>query len=285
MEITGKTKLTGIIGNPVEHSLSPAIQNSAFESSKMDWIYVPLPVLDRQIPIAMQAVKSFFKGINVTMPYKQDVIPFMDEVSSYAKLVGAVNTIKVEEERLVGFNTDGRGFLHALEQELKFSAEDKKIALIGAGGAARSIATILALSKMKKIIIINRNSEKAENLGESIVKNFKDIDVDILSLNENLPKSISECDLIINATPVGMQNDEIPIDMSFVKKGQFVVDIIYQRETEFLKKSKKLGAKTMSGKSMLIYQGAASFEIWTQRSAPVEIMKKALEEILKNEKN
>ena len=282
MEITSQTKLTCIIGNPVEHSLSPIIQNAAFESAGINWAYVALPVIEEKLSAAISTIKTFFKGANITMPYKQDVIPFMDEVSSFAKMVSAVNTIKVEDDKLIGFNTDGRGFLTALEEELKFLPDGKSVVIIGAGGAARSIATILALSKAKSITIINRSVEKAKHLGESIISKFEDVNIDVLSLEDNLPKSIEKCDLLINATPVGMDGKTTPVDTGVISKGQYVADLIYQpAETKLIKDAKKTGAKTMTGRSMLIYQGAESFEVWTDHNASIKDMKKAFDEAMK----
>lgn len=282
MEITGQTKLAGIIGDPVEHSLSPAIQNAAFNHLNINCVYIPLHVYPEQLSLVMQTIKAFFVGINVTMPYKQDVIPYMDEIDLFAQLVGAVNTIKVDNGRLLGFNTDGVGFLQSLKQELGFSPENRRIAIIGAGGATRSVAMSIAQSKAEKLTIINRNINKAHSIKKLINDNFKDIKIEVLSLSDDLPKFIHDFELIINATPVGMESDESPIDSSILRSGQLVADLIYRLdETKFLREAKKSGAKTMSGKSMLLYQGAASFEIWTKESAPVDVMKNTLEVALK----
>lgn len=281
MNINSKTSLTGIIGYPLNKTLSPLIQNAAFASLGLNWCYVPMPVRTGSLEVALKGLPSLgFKGINVTMPHKESVIGLMDEVSSYAQLAGAVNTIHFEDSKAIGYNTDGRGFLHALENDGGFKPEGKKVVILGAGGAARSISVILALHKTASLTIVNRTPEKAQNLADSIKKKFTNCRTQASSFSNNLPKIIDSADLVVNSTPVGW-NGELVVDPDLFHSGQIVIDLVYiPEETKLLQEAKSRGAKVIPGKLMLLYQGAASFEIWTKTQAPLEEMRKALDKEL-----
>ncbi len=284
MKLNSKTNLTGVIGYPLEKTLSPAIQNAAFNAKGYNWLYIPMPVEPKNLEKAIAGLKSLgFKGINVTMPHKETVMPFMDEIDSYAQLAGAVNTIHFEDNKAIGYNTDGRGFLHALTQEGGFNPEGKTVSIFGAGGAARAIAVILALNKVKTLNIVNRNLDKAEALIHNLKAKFKDCNLHALNFGADLPNIIDSTDLIVNSTPVGWDGGLI-IDPALLHPGQLVADLVYVPEvTNLLQEAKGRGAKILSGKLMLLYQGAASWEIWTKAQAPIDVMRQALDKELERE--
>lgn len=284
MKINSKTNLTGVIGYPLDKTLSPAIQNAAFKAKGINWCYVPLKVAAQDLEPALRGLQSLgFKGINVTMPYKEHVIPFLDEIASYAQLAGAVNTIHFENSKMIGYNTDGRGFLHALERDGHFKPEGKSAVILGAGGAARSIAVILALNHIGSLTIVNRTLEKAQRLVDSLKEKFSRCELKSLNFNGDLPKIIDSTDLIVNSTPVGWQG-ELVIDPKMFHSAHLVADLVYvPEETKLLSEAKARGAKILPGKLMLLYQGAASWEIWTKAQAPLEAMKQALDKALDKE--
>jgi shikimate dehydrogenase len=277
MEISGKTRVCAIIGDPVEHSLSPAMHNAAFKKLKLNLVYVAFTVTRSELKEAISSARILdFRGLNVTMPHKNTVMKYLDATDSTAKFIGAVNTIVNNEGRFVGFNTDGIGAMRAMEENGVF-LEQKKLLLLGAGGAAKAIA-FQATQKVKELVILNRTSEKAERLAEVLRKNFgKKVSGGDFS-SERLKEEMENANILVNATSVGMHPD---VNMSLVPRNLLrpdlcVIDIVYTPlETKLLMDAEAMGAKVVSGLEMLIYQGAGSFEIWTNQSAPVEVMKKA----------
>ncbi len=281
MNIDSNTKVTGIIGYPLKKTLSPLMQNTAFNALDLNWSYIPMPVKKENLGEAIKGLKALgFKGINVTMPHKEEVIKYLSEVSDYAKIAGAVNTIHFEGSKAIGYNTDGRGFLHALERDGGFSPEGKSALILGAGGAACSIAIMLAMNKIKVLTIVNRTIENAKKLANNIKSRFNDLDIKALSFSEDLPKLIDSADLIVNSTPVGWEGGLI-IEPDLLHKKHLVMDLVYMpEETELLREAKARGARILPGKLMLLYQGASSFEIWTKAEAPIEQMREALDKSL-----
>ncbi len=280
-----KQKLCGIIGYPLTHSLSPIMHNKAFADVGLDWFYMPFTVKEEDLKDALKGFKAIgVIGLNVTMPYKKKVIPYLDEIAHYANLVGAVNTIHYIEDKIVGYNTDGRGFIDAITEGFKFISEDKKILLIGAGGAARAVAVSLAMEGAKSIIIANRTFEHANDIKEILDNHFSKCESKVVSLDKSINQYFKNVDMIVNATPIGMYDNEKEIPFSFnnFTENHYVIDLIYKPlQTEFLKRAKERGAKTANGLDMLIYQGAAAFKIWTNIDAPIEVMKKAIIEEIK----
>jgi shikimate dehydrogenase len=276
--ISGKTKVCAIIGNPVEHSLSPIMHNAAFKEMGLNLVYVAFTVMAKELNNAISGVKSMdFKGLNVTMPHKNTVIKYLDDIDKAAKNIGAVNTILCENGRLIGYNTDGKGAMIAL-QENGVYLEDKKVILIGAGGAAKAIG-YHAAQVAKEIVILNRTLQKAQNLAQLIRQNFKKEVKSIALSSPTVNHEVQKANVLINSTSIGMYPEvaNSPIPMDFLHSDLDVMDIIYDpMETKLVKEAKSVGAKTISGIEMLIYQGAAAFEIWTNCSAPVKIMKKAV---------
>ncbi len=276
MKIDGKTKLVGIIGWPIEHTFSPSLHNAAFTEVGLDWAYLPLSVSPDDLEAAVDGIKAMgFMGFNVTMPHKKTVIEYLDGLSEEAILADAVNTVKRDDDRLVGHNTDGRGFIESLKIDADFLPEGKDALIIGAGGAARSVAISLAMSNVSSLTVVNRTSNKAKILTALIKDNFPECEVKVLSQNdEKIVSAKKGCQLIVNATSVGMRgNPGLPIDVSEIGAGHLVYDLIYDPvETEFLKRANELGAKTLNGTKMLLYQGMIAWEIWTGLKPPADKM-------------
>ena len=277
MGISGKTKVCAIIGDPVEHSLSPIIHNAAFKELGLNLVYVAFTVTTRELQTAILGAKSLgLWGLNVTMPHKNAVMNYLDEVDSTAKSIGAVNTVLNNNGRLIGYNTDGNGTMIAL-QENGVYLKEKKLVLIGAGGTAKAIA-YQAAQDVEELVILNRTPEKAKKLAEMLQKSFgKKVKGAALS-SEVLEEELETTDILVNATSVGMDPDvnSSPVPLSLLRRDLCVMDIVYNPlETRLAADAKSVGAKVVSGIEMLIYQGAVAFEIWTNCLAPVEVMRKA----------
>jgi len=285
MKISGKTRVCALIGDPVEHSLSPCFQNAAFQHLNLDFVYVAFTVKAEDLGNAMRGVRSLgFHGLNVTMPHKISIIPYLDELDENAEKVGSVNTILNRNGRLIGYTTDGIGALNALKYN-GVSPSGKKIVILGAGGASRSVSFAL-IKEAKELVVLNRTVTRAEKLASdlhSLMGEHKKIRWGGLT-EENLRKELGDADILINATSVGMRphEDEMPVDEDYLHPSLVVFDLVYNPvETKLLKKARSVGAKTLNGLNMLIHQGAASFEIWTGIKAPIHVMMKAAEEELK----
>jgi shikimate dehydrogenase len=279
--ITGKTKLTGLIGDPVEHTLSPHMHNAGFRYFNLDYVYVPFRVKKDNLNGAVEGARSLgMKGLNVTIPHKIEVIKYLDVVDYTAELIGAVNTIKFDQETK-GYNTDGLGAVRAIEELT--TIKNKKIIILGAGGASRAISFQISLSGAGKVLIANRTQEKAFKLKENLIDKV-DGDVEAIGLDDELKEELRDADILINTTPIGMypniyQKPLVTSDM--MHEGLLVNDVIYNPlETCLLNEARKAGAETISGVKMLIYQGIESFKIWTGMEPPVEVFQEALEKFL-----
>ncbi|MEM3736657.1 MAG: shikimate dehydrogenase [Candidatus Bathyarchaeia archaeon] len=281
MEVNGRTRLYCIIGDPVEHSLSPVMHNTAFKSLGLNCIYVAFKVDAKALGEAITGLKALgVEGFNVTIPHKINVMRYLDEIDSTAREIGAVNTVKYSGGRLYGYNTDGAGVLSALE-EAKVDLHGKRVALIGAGGAARAIAFALA-SRVEEISIINRTAGKGIELAEALKKHFG-ITVRAKGLDRAvLKKELAEADILINATSIGMHPHlGSPVDSDLLRPGIVVFDIVYTPlETRLLRDARLKGLKTVDGVGMLVHQGAKSLEIWLGVGPPIELMRKAVLERL-----
>lgn len=287
MVVSGKTKVYGVIGDPIEHSLSPIIQNAAFAASKLDCAFLGFNVKTAEIRNAINGMRALgILGLNVTMPYKKTVINFLDEVDQTAMLLNAVNTIQNKDDKILGFNTDGIGALNALKNN-GIDPKGKKIVLLGAGGAARAIAFALA-EEAEEFSILNRTMKPAVDLANNLKQKFSNSKVIVYTFSKLAIKAnVAAADLLINATSVGMQPnpDQTIVERKWLKPKSTVMDIVYNPvETKLSKDAKAIGAKVISGVEMLIYQGAASFEIWTGHKAPVEVMKDAALKYLQSDK-
>jgi shikimate dehydrogenase len=277
MAISGKTRVCGVIGDPIEHTLSPVMHNAAFSHLKLDFVFLAFRVKAAELENAMRGVRGLgIHGLNVTMPHKNAVAKYLDEVDPTAKFLGSVNTILNDDGRLLGFDTDGVGALKAL-RENSVNPDGKKLLLLGAGGAAKAIAYALA-KEVGKLCILNRASEKAKELAEVLSRTFgKKVMGDALS-SSAVQRNLQDSDILINATSVGMHPNisQSLVAPQWLKPDLCVMDIVYNPiETKLAKDAKAAGAHVISGVEMLLYQGAASFEIWTGISAPIKVMRKA----------
>ena len=275
--ISGRTEIYGIFGHPVEHTFSPGMHNAAFASMGLDGCYVPFEVNPDDLGNAVKAIIPLgLRGLNITVPHKVKVIRFLDELTDDARLIGAVNTIEVRDGKLIGHNTDGRGFLRSLKEETALRPRGKTFMMVGSGGAARAVCFNLALAGAGAILLHDIDRTKAEKLGRDVRSATKSrVDVlDAAGLRSHAP----DADCIINATPLGLKkNDPLPFSVDLIRRGQLVCDLVYNPpDTRLLRTARSRGAKTLRGIGMLLYQGVIAFEIWTGKKAPVSIMKKAL---------
>lgn len=273
----------GIIGYPLGHSLSPAMHNAALKTNLIEGNYVALETPPEKLAEQITFLKNEnFRGFNVTIPHKVEIIKYLDSIYNFAKVVGAVNTVVIDEnKKLHGYNTDVYGFVQAIPEEIRKNLKGKHAAVLGSGGAARAVLVGLIEMGIKKISIIARNKEKSIELKEVILKNFSDIEINYSELEENV--DLSGFSIVVNTTPLGMQgaNQEIsPLSqesISTLPKDALVYDIVYKpQKTILLEYAEKRGLKTLNGFEMLVLQGAKAFELWTGQIAPVEIMRKNL---------
>jgi shikimate dehydrogenase len=277
MTISGKTRVYGVIGDPIEHTLSPTMHNAAFNHLKVDFVFLAFRVKAAELENAMRGMRGLgIRGLNVTMPHKNSVTKYLDEVDLTVKFLGSVNTILNDDGRLLGFNTDGVGALKAL-RENGVNPNGKKLLLLGAGGAAKAVAFSLA-KEVGELCVLNRAPQKAKELAEVLSRTFgKKVVGDALSPSL-IQKNLHDSDILINATSVGMHPNisQSLAAPQWLKPDLCVMDIVYNPvETKLAKDAKAVGAHVISGVEMLLYQGAASFEIWTGRSAPIEVMRRA----------
>ncbi|MGC9516903.1 MAG: shikimate dehydrogenase [Methanomicrobiales archaeon] len=276
--ITGKTNVVGLIGDPVEHSLSPIMHNAAFKKLKLDYVYVPFNVKSDNLTKSIIGAQNLnIKGLNVTIPHKRTIMDLTDFLDQSAQLIGAVNTIKFEDNMIKGYNTDGIGLVKSLEEIT--SIKNKKIIITGAGGAARAAAFEMVLHNSGEIIIANRTPEKAVKLRDDIIGSIGG-DVDALDLGSKFKKELDNADILIDTTPIGMYPHvkEKPVaSAEDMHPDLIVMDLVYNPlKTGLLTEAEKIGAKTISGIKMLIYQGIESFHIWTGIKPPVKIFETAL---------
>lgn len=268
--INGATRVTGIFGFPVTHSLSPAMHNAAFHQLNLDFAYVPFEVSPESIAAAVASVRTLsLTGVNVTIPHKEKVIPYLDRIDAFARAVGSVNTIVNKNGKLTGYNTDAPGFLKDLKSH-GFNPQGKTVILLGAGGAGKAVAAALSKAKARRVYIAN-NIEKQSSVLAARTPRAVYLPLAVWK------HKIAEADLIVNTTPVGMHAGDTPLATAAdLKRPLFVYDVIYNRETELIKAAKKAGCRCADGLGMLLHQGALAFELWTGKTAPVEVMKKAL---------
>lgn len=275
--ITGTTKIYGIFGYPVEHTFSPGMHNAAFKALKRDACYIAFSVHPDRLGDAVRAIIPLgLHGINITVPHKQKVVPFLDQLSEEARLIGAVNTVEVKEGKLIGHNTDGRGFLRSLKDQARFDPRGKTFLMIGSGGAARAVGFSLALSGASRLLLLDVDTAKAELLAGDIRKKTG---IEVRTISENgLPSAADEAECIINATPLGLKKkDPLPLPAAHIRPRHLVCDLVYNPAmTPLLRGAKSRRAKTLPGLGMLLFQGVIAFEIWTGKRAPVQVMKRAL---------
>ena len=280
--ITGKTKLLGVIGAPIAHSLSPIIQNAALHAAGLDYVYAALPVRADALASAVRGLyDAGIAGFNVTIPFKTAIIPLMDALSEDARRIQAVNTVVVEDGRLVGYNTDVAGFLAGFA-ERGIALTGKNVVLIGAGGAARAALWGVLRSGVSSVAIGVRSVEK----GAALAADFAaDGDVRAVSFDDAAwITACSDADIVVQTTPLGMtpHTDAMPpVDMAALKDDAVLYDLIYTpAETRFLREARARGCETINGETMLVAQGAEAFHLWTGKRPDVELMKRVLREEL-----
>lgn len=265
-----------VIGHPIEHSLSPAMHNAGYKALGLDIEYQRFHVEPGRLTEAVEGLCALgFSGWNVTLPYKEQIIPLLDTLTPQARRAGAVNTVKIDAGQRIGHNTDGDGFVRSIEKEFN-GLRGKKAVLLGAGGAAKGIALALAEQGMH-LHILNRTLEKAEALGLVIRGEGGTATAGAFAQGEWL----KDVDLLVQTTSAGLHGEPFPFSLQGISPQTLVVDIIFNPwETAFLQEAKKLGCRTLNGLGMLLYQGALAWEFWLGGQAPVEAMNKALQEQL-----
>lgn len=273
-----RAELTGVFGDPVDDNPTGVVEEAAFAAKNLNYRYLTIKVLPEDLGKAMDSVKIFgMKGINLTMPHKIKVLPYLDELSPAAEIIGAVNTVIQKEGKLFGENTDGKGFVTALKNSGE-TLDKKNVTILGAGGAARAIAVECALNGVAHINIINRSIEKGEELA-SLIQMKTDSSAKYLNWKNNMAIP-SDTDILINATSIGFSpnvTDKPDIDYTTITPEMCVCDVIFNpAETIFLKTAAENGAKTITGLGMLVQQAALNFTLWTGVEAPVDVMEDAL---------
>lgn len=271
-----------VIGDPVAHSRSPQMQNAAFEALGMGRPYGKLRVDPAKIGEFVAFARENLKGVNLTVPHKQVVIPFVDELSPEAEICQSVNTLKIDNGKVRGFSTDGAGISGAVRENFGLGLKGLKILMLGAGGAATAIAFEAVRQKCATLTVANRTTDKAVSLARQVSFHACDSTVEAISLADRnrLVRLLEEADLLIQATSLGLHDeDPAPMDLELLRSnpGLRVFDAIY-RPTPLLKRAAELGLQAADGSEMLIFQGAASFEIWTGKKAPLEAMRKGFKE-------
>ena len=285
------TQYIGVIGYPLRHSISPAFQQAALDYCKLDICYKVWETgLEDLLPVIDQLRQPQILGTNVTVPYKEAVLHIIDEVDKLASLVGAVNTIVNRNGKLLGFNTDIYGFLRALHEDAKFEPFNKRVVILGAGGAARAVSFALLQEKVGSLTVVNRTAERTGALVDNLIMYAADrrIRAKIAALtwqDSKFREAVKHCQLIVNCTTLGMkyssEEGQSPLTADLIPKGALVYDLVYNPlETSLLRIAREAGADTLGGLLMLVYQGAASFEQWTCREAPLDIMFSIAEQTL-----
>ena len=273
MKIDGYTRLVAVVANPIKHSISPFIHNQAFEATHTNGVYVAWEVETTDLAETVANIRRYqMFGINLSMPYKEQVIPYLDQLSEESRLIGAVNTVVNREGTLIGYNTDGKGFFKSLPS---FKISRKRMVLLGAGGAAKAILAQAILDGVSQVSVFVRSAsiEKTRPYLEKI-QNATGFRVDLFALEDiqELQDSITQADLLVNATSVGMDGSSQPIPTSIVLPEKLLVaDVIYQPfETPFLKWARNQGNQSINGLGMLLYQAAEAFELWTGKEMPTD---------------
>ncbi|PYE47501.1 shikimate dehydrogenase [Paenibacillus barcinonensis] len=270
--------LLGVMGDPIAHSKSPAMHNAALQAAGVQGMYMPLHVKPDQLQAAVRGITALgYRGVNVTIPHKEQVMQYLDVIDESARLIGAVNTIVNENGTLTGYNTDGMGYVRSLKEEAVPQIEGKKIAVLGAGGAARGVIYALALEKPEQISILNRTADRAAALAADL-RNYNLGDISGSGMHE-AQAVLADADIVINTTAAGMHPyvDDLPVDPAWIREGAAVSDLIYNPlETRLLRESRMRGCTVHGGLGMFIYQGAIAFEHWLGIPAPIDTMRRAV---------
>lgn len=275
------TQYVGLIGYPLGHSISPPMQQAAFDHLGIDARYELWETEQGKLSQAVEGIRDSSKlGANVTIPYKEAVIPLLDELDEVARKIGAVNTIVKRDNKLVGFNTDAGGFIKALQDEASFKPAGKRVVVMGAGGVARAVSFALVGAGAKSLSVTDIVAERVNRLIDDLKRSSNSGKIQIKVLSNNSGEFVSavwDCNLLVNCTPIGMKHSDSehksPLEAALIPKSALVFDVVYNPlETRLLADAKKRGARVLGGLSMLVYQGALAFEHWTGRKPPVDIM-------------
>ena len=281
--MNSKTVMTGLLGHPVSHSLSPLMHNRAFEMLGLNMRYAAFDVEPVRVEEAVAGIRGLgLRGVNVTIPHKVSVMAHLDEIDEEARFIGAVNTIVNENGRLIGYNTDGRGYVRSLVEETGVVLAEQSALMLGAGGAARGVAFALLASGLSTLVIANRTRAKAEELVHDLGRMYQDATLTAIS-TEQAGEALAKATLLVQTTSIGMHphTEESPLDAKHLHDRLLVSDLIYNPlDTKLLRDAAKAGARTHRGVGMFIYQGALSFEYWTKQEAPVQEMRAAVMDAL-----
>lgn len=277
--LSGETKVVGVFGYPVRHSLSPAMHNAAFQELGLDFVYVPFNVHPDNLEAAVRGIRALqIVGVNVTIPHKESVIRFLDWVSPEAQQISSVNTVHNSEGLLRGYSTDGQGFIESLGQ-MAAEVVGKKVVVLGAGGSARAIVNALAVRGCQ-VTVANRTLSRAIEMVEALKAKLGEHPIHAVQIeSEEARHAVEGANFLVNCTSVGMfpHTDEQPVPSEWLHKGLLVYDLIYNpMETKLLQAARKVGCKVMNGIKMLVYQGAISFRIWTGLEPPIKAMEEAV---------
>jgi len=273
-----RTRLFGVIGSPIGHSLSPAMHMVALRAMHVDAVYSPIEVPPKYLaPILRALILAGVEGLNVTVPLKETVIPLLDRIDPTARAIGAVNTIVIRARQTIGYNTDGVGFMHAIN-ELGWRSSSTHAAILGAGGAARAVAWELTRLPGSRLTIANRHRQRAQLLVRWLRRVHPRALIRAVSLDK---VTLDDVDLLVNATTVGMRpSDRSPVDLSTLRRDTIVYDLVYYQQTAFVKAAHRRGCVAANGASMLLYQGAESLRLWTHRPPPLNIMRRVLRQAI-----
>jgi shikimate dehydrogenase len=276
-----KAELVGVFGHPVAENPTIVMQEAAFRALTLNWRYLTIEVYPQDLAAAMQGLRAFnMRGINLTIPHKVEVLKYLDEISPAAQLMGAVNTVVRQGDRLAGENTDGKGFMQSLRLDAGLDPAGKRIVVLGAGGAARAITVELALAGAAQITVVNRSAGRGQALVDLLNEKTP---VDAIFADWVQTYALPEgSDVLVNATSIGLfpnVDDQPDIDYATIQPGMVVCDVIPNPpRTPFLSHARTRGAQTLDGLGMLVYQGAIGFKLWTGQDAPVQVMRQALEQ-------
>lgn len=275
--IDGSTKVLGIFGDPVDHTMSPKMQNAIIQDLGLNYVYVPFHVTESNLKDAVSAIRGLgIQGVNITIPHKVSIMQYLDEIDDTAQKIGSVNTIKNDQGTLIGKNTDGEGCLNAIE-DAGIEVKGKNAIILGAGGASKAIAFYLA-QKLDHLTIINRSRKKLDDLIMHLQQYFEiPIQGLIFDQTEDLKWAFRKANILINTTPIGMSPNikMCPIEEKYLHQDLFVNDIVYNPlQTQLLRNARQIGCKTLSGVEMLVNQGAIGFKWWTGKNPNKKLMKK-----------
>ena len=284
MKIDGHTRLAAVVAKPIKHSISPFIHNTAFEKTAVNGVYLALEIGSEDLEATVANIRRYnMFGINLSMPYKQEVIQYLDELDPSARLIGAVNTVVNKNGTLIGYNTDGKGFFKSLPS---FAIQGKKMTILGAGGAATAIIAQAALDQAEEIFVFTRQASYDKTVSKmAVISRQTNSRIQVLNLEDSaiLQDKINQSDLLVNGTSVGMDGESLPLVESIQLPAKILVaDVIYKPfETPFLKWARSQKVEAVNGLGMLLYQAAEAFELWTGQSMPCQEIWQQLEALYK----